>query len=326
MNGTFRPPENAANLRAFDGMSGLRTPVQPPPRPRLQRTRRRPCSAARCVPPSTCRRSRWCSWTPRGGSSGRICGSARCWASRQRTSSVSTGTAFAAPADREAADRALQALIAGQRSILDSPEFEFARPDGEVASCRASTTAVVEPGEAAPAPRPARRPRRGAPCTARRRRDGRTARSQRRRAHELAPGAVRHGRPRHHHDLGPGRSSNCSLVTEEETLGPRSGRCSRGGGKHPRIWSPRPSPASTSRGSPASSPRKDGEHIAVDVDGGPIFDSHAPAWVLGRARAAQTPIAGRAHPVDEHPAAAPVAAGGRSSALAARRTRSKARS
>lgn len=55
-------------------------------------------------------------------------------------------TAFAAPGDRESADRALAALVTGERASLESPEFTFARPDGLAAWFRASTSAIEQPG------------------------------------------------------------------------------------------------------------------------------------------------------------------------------------
>lgn len=56
-------------------------------------------------------------------------------------------TDFATPRDREAADRALAALLTGSRAILGSPEFSYERPDGQTAWFRSSTSAVVEPGQ-----------------------------------------------------------------------------------------------------------------------------------------------------------------------------------
>ncbi len=57
-------------------------------------------------------------------------------------------TRFATPRDRAAADRALAALLDGDRAILGSPEFSYERPDGQTAWFRSSTSAVVEPGQA----------------------------------------------------------------------------------------------------------------------------------------------------------------------------------
>lgn len=57
-------------------------------------------------------------------------------------------TSFATPRDRASADRALAALIDGDRAILGSPEFRYERPDGQTAWFRSSTSAVVEPGQA----------------------------------------------------------------------------------------------------------------------------------------------------------------------------------
>ncbi len=56
-------------------------------------------------------------------------------------------SAFAAPDDRAGADRALAALLTGDRPILESPDFSYQRPDGQTAWFRASTSAVSDPGQ-----------------------------------------------------------------------------------------------------------------------------------------------------------------------------------
>jgi diguanylate cyclase (GGDEF)-like protein/PAS domain S-box-containing protein len=179
---------------------------------------------------------------------------------------------FAPPADREAADRALGALLEGRRALLDSPDFEFMRPDGQIASFRASTSAVVEPGEP--------------PLLLVQLTDlGEERRAQR---------AVATMVEQHDHIAAVLSSARQALLATDirgvittwnsamadmlgwqadEVVGRPLSALFPGGGKQAQDLVDEAVSGVTIPRFASFFPRKDGEHIAVDVDAGPVYDS-----------------------------------------------------
>ncbi|MBO9533832.1 MAG: EAL domain-containing protein [Solirubrobacteraceae bacterium] len=179
---------------------------------------------------------------------------------------------FAEPADRAAADRALADLVDGRRAILEAAEFEFIRPDGQLASFRSSTSAVIEPGEP--------------PLLLVQLTDLGEERRASRALAELAE--------QHDHVAAVLASSRQALLATdvrgilttwndamaemlgwkaEEVIGRPLAALFPGGGKQAQdlvdevvggILIPRFA---------SFFPRKDGEHIAVDCDAGPVYDT-----------------------------------------------------
>ncbi len=181
-------------------------------------------------------------------------------------------TEFAEPRDRGAADRALAQLLEGRRALLDSPEFEFARPDQQVAHFRASTSAVVEPGTP--------------PLLLVQLTDlGEERRAQR---------AVAAMVEQHDHIAAVLTSSRQALLatdvrgvittwntamadmlgwTADEVIGTPLSSLFPGGGKQAQDLVDEAISGVNIPPFASFFPRKDGEHIAVDVNAGAVYDS-----------------------------------------------------
>lgn len=263
--------EKYANVRAFDGMSDTQTLVLPPPD-----------HALTAAPPNLFGGELRATFDLSPVPMTLLDASGRLIRGNLRISSLlgippeeligRHWTEFAAPRDRDAAERALAELIEGRRALLDSPEFAFTRPDGQSAHFRASTSAVVEPG--------------ASPLLL----VQLTDLGEERRAQRAVAGMIE----QHDHIAAVLTSSKQALFvtdvrgivttwnpameellgwTADETIGRPLGSLFPGGGKQsddlvseavagvhiPRFAS--------------FFPRKDGEHIAVDVDGGAVYDS-----------------------------------------------------
>ncbi|MEH3054880.1 MAG: EAL domain-containing protein [Patulibacter minatonensis] len=181
-------------------------------------------------------------------------------------------TDFAKPEDTDAADRALVALLEGRRALLESPDFQFVRPDGQPAWFRASTSAVIEPGEP--------------PLLL----VQLTDLGEERRARRAVAGMVE----QHDHIAAVLSSSRQALLvtdvkgilttwnpamaemlgwTADEVLGRPLASLFPGGGKQAQDLVDEAVAGIDIPRFASFFPRKDGEHIAVDVDASTVYDS-----------------------------------------------------
>ncbi|MFT4035715.1 MAG: EAL domain-containing protein [Patulibacter sp.] len=181
-------------------------------------------------------------------------------------------TDFADPPDRAAADRALEQLLTGQRALLESPDFEYQRPDGQIASFRSSTSAVLEPGES--------------PLLL----VQLTDLGEERRAKRAVAGIIE----QHDHIAAILASSRHALLatdvkgtittwndaiadllgwSADEVIGRPLASLFPGGGKQAQDLVDEAVAGMHIPRFASYFPRKDGQHIAVDVDAGPAYDS-----------------------------------------------------